>query len=178
MNSNLIKNLGFYLLLSTSTAVFAQQPTLDVADKSAAYLESLRSAGGAKKENSKAVPVDSKEKRNTDTTAVALKVDQNSTKKVVIAKNAPKLKKGPPSVKTKAEEADSKAYVSSQQNEGMIAVYPELTAIYSKGGAYFVVLKLGSRTITAQDGESTICGIVKVLNLNSAKIGSQVLNVN
>lgn len=178
MNLNLIKNLGFYLVLSTSASVYAQQPAVDVADKSAAYLESLRSSGGAKKENIQSISAVSKEKRNTDTKAVELKVDQNSNKKVAVAKTAPKLKKGPPSIKIKAEEADSKAYVSSQQNEGMIAVYPELTAIYSKGGAYFVVLKLGSRTITAQDGESTICGIVKVLNLNSAKIGSQVLNVN
>lgn len=177
MKKTLIQSICLFTLISVSGVVLAQQSPSDVPEKSATYLESLRISDKQKKDSflvkeSTKKEVVAKQPETTVAKSENDPVKPKTSKKVNVASKA--------ASKTAAvvAEKDTKSYVESQQAESLIAVYPELTAIYSKGGVYFVVLKLGSRTITAQDGESTICGVVKVLNLNSAKIGNQVLNVN
>ena len=178
MKRTLIQSICFFTLVSVSGVVLAQQAPSDVPEKSATYLESLRISDKQKKDSLTVKETTKKEvaAKQPDTVAKSESdpVKPKTYKKInTVSKNSANSKS--PVV---VAEKDTKAYVASQQSESLIAVYPELTAIYSKGGVYFVVLKLGSRTITAQDGESTICGVVKVLSLNSAKIGNQVLNVN
>lgn len=180
MKATSIKKLSLILLVSASCGAFAQQTSPDIAEKSASYIESLRVSDKQKKES---VTVKENDKKD----ASAVKVKESTIKPDTVADNKKpekkeRLAKAPSKPKTVAKsvvsEKDNQAYVVNQQAESLIAVYPELTAIYSKGGVYFVVLRIGSRTITAQDGENTICGVVKVLNLNSARVGNQVLSVN
>lgn len=179
MKKTLIQSVCLFTLFSVSGVVIAQQPPSDVPEKSAIYLESLRISDKQKKESLTVKETNKKEgaAKQPDTAVAKSENDQVKPKQSKKVSTASKGNAGSKPAIMVAEK-DTKAYVASQQAESLIAVYPELTAIYSKGGVYFVVLKLGSRTITAQDGESTICGVVKVLNLNSAKVGNQVLNVN
>lgn len=172
----------------SGTGVLAQTTDpAQIGEKSAAYIESLKMAG--KPADSKADEKSAKKGLAQDDKKVAVTTKEPDAKVPSDAKTEKKpditvakkpVKKPAPLVAAKAEPKDSAEYVRKQQVpvEPVYAVYPELSAIYSKGGVYYVVLKLGNKTITAQDGEQTICGVVKVLNLNSAKVGSQVLYVN